>query len=222
MNSNAYGNIVAIDAPVEERMAFLKKVYFLLSLSVFTSAVACWMTISNVQFLEAVYNNRILLYLCEIGAIFFVYWARHKPNLGYIALFSFTILTGMTTSILVFNYRHVVVEALTITGFVFAGLSLYAVQSKKDFSFLQGFLFVGVLALLIGGLLNLFLFKSEALMFFMSIGGVLIFSGFILYDTSNILKTYPTNEYISATLALYIDVLMLFKYIIILLGGSRE
>ena len=85
-----------------------------------------------------------------------------------------------------------------------------------------GMLTTALIVMIIGGLLNVFLFKSPAFSFLYSAAGVLIFSGFIIYDTFNIMNRYPTDEYIAATLSLYLDILNLFLMLLHLLGGSRD
>ena len=85
-----------------------------------------------------------------------------------------------------------------------------------------GMLTTGLIILVVGGLLNFFIFKSSAGSFLFSCAGVFLFSGFILYDTSNILRNYPTDEYISATLSLYLDIFNLFLAILRILGYTRD
>jgi len=215
--------ITASQASVPERMAFLRKVYGLLSLSIVLASAASWMTLSNERFLGMVATNYFVFVILEFAAIFFTFWARKKENLGLVALFTFTILTGITTAPILLVYTGTTVtKAAFLTGITFAGLSLYTIRSKKDFSFLGGMLTTGLIILIIGGLLNAFLFKSSAFSFLYSAGGVFLFSGFIIYDTFNILNRYPTDEYISATLSLYLDILNLFLMLLHLLGGSRD
>jgi FtsH-binding integral membrane protein len=170
-----------------------------------------------------VYNNYILFIVLEIAAIFFAMWARKKETMGLVALFSFTILTGVTTAPVLLIYSgSTVTQAAVLTGLIFAGLSFYTIVSKRDFSFMGGMLTTGLVVLIIGGLLNTFIFKSSGISFLYSAAGVFLFSGFIIYDTFNILKRYPTDEYISATLSLYLDILNLFLMLLHLLGGSRD
>ena len=213
---------VAAQATVEERMAFLRKIYGLLSLSILVAASASWMTITTPELFQFAVNNHFMIFIAEIGAIFFAMWARHKENLGLIALFSFTFLTGLATAPMVAAYGHAVPQAASLTAIIFIGLSIYTITSKRDFSFLGGMLSVGILLLVVGGLLNALVFHSSATSFMFSSFGVFLFSGFIIYDTQNILKRYPTDEYISATLSLYLDVLNLFMSLLHILGGSRD
>jgi len=220
---NYANSIPAAAAPVKERMAFLKKVYGLLAISVFLAAGGSWLTINNEPFLATVARNYFVFIVLEFAVIFFAIWARKRETLGLVALFSFTILTGITTAPVLLAYTgDTVTNAAFLTGIIFAGLSFYAIVSKKDFSFLGGLLTTGLIIMIVGGLLNVLIFKSSAGSFLFSAIGVFIFSGFILYDTSNILKRYPTDEYISATLSLYLDILNLFLVLLHLLGGSRD
>lgn len=215
--------IPAAAASIEERKAFLKKVYGLLAISVFLAAGASWTTINNEPFLRVVAGNYILFIILEFAAIFFAMWARKKETMGTIALFSFTILTGVTTAPVLLVYSgSTVTNAAFLTGIIFVGLSFYTIVSKRDFSFLGGMLTTGLIILIVGGLLNMFIFKSSGISFLYSAAGVFLFSGFIIYDTFNILKRYPTDEYISATLSLYLDILNLFMMLLHLLGASRD
>jgi len=215
--------VPAAAAPLAERMAFLKKVYGMLSLSVLLAAGTSWLTMRNDAFLLTVQKNYIIFIILEFAVIIFAMWARKKETLGIVALFSFTILTGITTAPVLLIYSgKTVTNAAFLTGIIFAGLSLYTITSKRDFSFLGGMLTTGLIILIVGGLLNAFVFRSSAGSFLFSAVGVFLFSGFIIYDTFNILKRYPTDEYISATLSLYLDILNLFLLLLHLLGGSRD
>lgn len=223
-NVQNFGHLrTASEAPVEERMAFLRKVYGLLSISVLMAAAASWFTLTNLGFLAMVARSQMIFFVLQIGAIFFAMWARKKETMGLVALFLFTILTGITTAPVLYMYSgSTVTQAALLTGLIFGGLSIYTIRSKKDFSFMGGMLTTGLLILVVGGLLNAFIFKSSAGAFMFSCVGVFLFSGFIIYDTFNILRRYPTDEYISATLSLYLDILNLFMALLHILGGSRD
>ena len=213
---------VAAHAPVGERMSFLRKIYGLLTLSILIAFSSATFVLGNEAVLQFVFQTHLFFFIAEIAAIFFVFWARHKQSVGLIALFGFTGLTGVTTAPLIFAYQNVAGQAAALTLVIFVSLSLYAVFTKRDLSFLSGLLFSGLMILIFGGLLNAFFFHSSAASFMFSSFAVFLFSGFILYDTQNILKRYPTDEYISATLALYVDILNLFVHLLFLLGGQRD
>lgn len=224
----AYANAPVSMVSVEERMAFLRKVYSLLSASLLTGALGAWLARGHQDLDQAgplfvpVVSNMILFIVLEIGLVFFAMWARRKPGLNMVALFSFTTVSGLTLGPIFYRYAGgTIIEALVLTFGIFAGLSLYVIFSKKDFSFMSGFLMTGLIILVVGGLLNMFL-QNSMLHFLFSGVGVFLFSGFILYDTSNIMRTYGTDEYVSATLALYLDILNLFISLLQLLGMSKD
>ena len=100
----------------------------------------------------------------------------------------------------------------------FVALTAYTFVSRRDFSFLKGFVWTGLVALIVLGLSNYFFFESPLVALASSGIGVLLFSAFILYDTSSILREYPNEEYISAALTLYLDVFLLFENLLYLFG----
>jgi FtsH-binding integral membrane protein len=161
----------------------------------------------------------MLFFVLQIGLIFFASFAARKPGINIIALFSFTTVSGLTLGPMLMRVGPTIAaEAFALTAITFVSLSLYVVISKKDFSFMSGFLMAGLIVIVVGGLLNIFFIQSGMMHFVMSGASVLLFSGFILYDTSNILRYYGTDEHVSATLALYLDVLNLFIALLSILG----
>jgi FtsH-binding integral membrane protein len=153
-------------------------------------------------------------------------YAQRKPGLNMVALFSFTTIAGLMIGPMLSMYiaagaGGIVVEALALTTITFVGLTAYVIISKKDFSFMSGFLMTGLIILIVGGLINIFL-QSSLMHFVFSAAGVLLFSGFILYDTSNILRRYSTDDYVSATVSLFLDIFNLFIHLLSLLGMTRE
>ena len=207
----------AANAGVEERMAFLRKVYGLLFLSLIVATAG--------GFIGQGLNPALMfpLFIVEIALIFFAMAVRRKAGWNLVALFAFAAVSGLTLGpvSLVYN-AGVIQEALVLTVVIFGGLTLYVMFSGRDFSFLGGFLIAGLIVVIAGSLLNIFLFQSPMAEFMIAGGGVILFSGFILYDTSNILRNYDVQDYTSATLALYLDILNLFLFLLRLIGGSRD
>jgi len=207
----------AASVTTTERLVFIKKVYSLLAMSMGTAAVGAYLGSGPLLLLVA--PNMMLFFILQIALIFFASFAARKPGLNMVALFSFTTVSGLTLGPLLYQVGpSIAAEAFALTAITFAGLSMYVVVSKKDFSFMSGFLMTGLIVLVVGGLLNMFFIQSGMMHFVMSGASVLLFSGFILYDTSNILRYYGTDEYVSATLALYLDVLNLFIALLSILG----
>ena len=211
------GMTPAASVSTTDRLAFIKKVYTLLAMSMGSAAVGAYLGSGPLLLLVA--PNMMLFFILQIALIFFASFAARKPGLNMVALFSFTTVSGLTLGPLLYQVGpSIAAEAFALTAITFAGLSLYVVYSKKDFSFMSGFLMTGLIVVIVGGLLNMFFIQSGMMHFVMSGASVLLFSGFILYDTSNILRYYGTDEYVSATLALYLDVLNLFIALLSILG----
>ena len=207
----------AASVTTSDRLVFIKKVYSLLAMSMGTAAIGAYLGSGPLLLLVA--PNMMLFFILQIALIFFASFAARKPGLNMVALFSFTTVSGLTLGPLLYQVGpSIAAEAFALTAITFAGLSMYVVYSKKDFSFMSGFLMTGLIVLVVGGLLNMFFIQSGMMHFVMSGASVLLFSGFILYDTSNILRYYGTDEYVSATLALYLDILNLFIALLSILG----
>ena len=207
----------AASVTTTDRLVFIKKVYSLLAMSMGTAAIGAYLGSGPLLLLVA--PNMMLFFILQIALIFFASFGARKPGLNMVALFSFTTVSGLTLGPLLYQVGpSIAAEAFALTAITFAGLSMYVVYSKKDFSFMSGFLMTGLIVLIVGGLLNMFFIQSGMMHFVMSGASVLLFSGFILYDTSNILRYYGTDEYVSATLALYLDVLNLFIALLSILG----
>ena len=211
----------AASVPVTDRLVFIKKVYSLLAFSMVTAAIGAYLGSGPLLLLVA--PNMMLIFILQFALIFFASFAARKPGLNMVALFSFTTVSGLTLGPLLYQVGPTIAaEAFALTAITFVGLSLYVVYSKKDFSFMSGFLMAGLIVIIVGGLINMFFIGSTMMHFVMSGGSVLLFSGFILYDTSNILRYYGTDEHVSATLALYLDVLNLFIALLSILGIMRN
>ena len=205
--------------------AVLKKTYFLLSLTLLFSAVtAGFAVVKNVGFVNP------LLSIVGIFGLYFLTYALRNSRMGIAAIFAFTGFIGYTLGPLLNTYIHgftngpqLVAASLAGTGFIFIALSAYVLVSKKDFSYMGGFLFI---AMLVGILASLggVLFQIPMLYVASSAAFVLIASGMILYDTSRIMQNGETN-YILATIQLYMDLYILFVNLLQILsifGGRRD
>jgi FtsH-binding integral membrane protein len=147
-------------------------------------------------------------------------------GLNVVALFAFTTLTGVVISPLLYVLGRTnpgsILTAGLLTVAIFGGLTAYVFISKRDFSFMRGMLTVGLIVVVVAALAN-FLLVSSAFGFAISAAVLLLFSGFVLYDTSNIIRHYPVNEYISGALALYLDAFNIFLALLNLLNaGDRD
>jgi modulator of FtsH protease len=110
----------------------------------------------------------------------------------------------------------IIMQALGGTALIFFALSGYALTSKKDFSFMGGFLMTGLIVVLVASLANIF-FQIPALQLAISAAVIMVMSGLILFDTSRIINGGETN-YIRATISLYLNVYNIFVHLLSLLG----
>ncbi|MBM0106422.1 Bax inhibitor-1/YccA family protein [Steroidobacter sp. S1-65] len=166
--------------------------------------------------------------LITLGGYFGLLFAVHKTqNSAWGLLFTFLLtgFMGLTLGPIISAYLNflpngsqVVTTALGITAVTFVGLSAYAVKSQKDFSFLGGFLMVGILGAFLLGLVAYF-FELSTLSLVVSGVFVIAMAGLILYETSNIIHGGETN-YILATVTLYVSIYNLFTSLLHLLGAA--
>jgi FtsH-binding integral membrane protein len=156
-------------------------------------------------------------------------WAR-KEGLNKLLFFIYAALSGLTLVPILTYAAHgygigLIGQALTMTAVTFAGLVAYGATTKRDFTNLGGFLFMGILAVIVIGLLNAFLFHSGITGMAISFASVALFSGFVLYDMNNIRRSYTDADYVMAALQLFINFMGLFVNILRLLmvfGGGNN
>ena len=159
-----------------------------------------------------------------IGLAYVAQKVRHVPTWNVLAYAAYALFTGFVISNIVLlammfgaattgNASTYVLMALGSTVLVFGTLTVYAMTTKKDFSFLGGMLWVALVVLIVGGLVNMFV-QSLGFGILLASVGVLVFSGFILYDTQKILRTYPSNEHVAASMTLFLNFVLLFVEIL--------
>src|SRR5919199_4763523 len=112
----------------------------------------------------------------------------------------------------------IIAQTGLLTGSTFAVLTGYAFVSRRDFSALGGFLTVGLWVLIGTMLLNLF-FHNQTAALWLSAVGLMIFSGFVIYDTWRIRNVYGPEDYVEAAVNIYLDLLNIFLFLLSLLGG---
>ncbi len=206
----------------DDRITFLGKTYGMLALCIAAGSAGAYFSMG----LAFPYEHPFMMLFAMIGGIFAVQAVRHMAGINFAALLGFGALTGMAIAPLVSMVSAksgmLVTQAFMTTAITFVSLTAYVFYSRKDFSFLKGFVWTGLIAMIVLSLSNYFFFESGTLQLALSGMGVLLFSAFILYDTSNILRDYPNNEYISAALTLYLDVFLLFQNLLAMFGMLND
>jgi modulator of FtsH protease len=212
----------ALPAATSAANKVLRNTYLLLSATLLFSAAMATLCIA----LGAPRLGVVPTLLIYFGLLFGVHKLKNSAW-GVAAVFAVTGFLGFTLGPIVSLYLHaipngamVVANALGITGITFVALSLYAIRSRRSFSFLGGFLFVGVFAAFLLGLAAIF-FHLSGLSLAVSGLFVLLSSGLILWQTGEIVNGGETN-YVLATVGLYVQIFNLFTSLLQLLGYSSR
>lgn len=218
----------AAQSSVNERMAFIKRVYAWMLGAVVICSVGAWASIS-MGFADKLARTGTFTWLAVIIGWGAVGWGaqkvRHTPTLNVLAFVGYSLYSGMVVSVIVWvammygqalanNPGIYVYQALGITTAAFTGLSCYAFFTKRDFSWMRGMLTLALFGLIAMMLLNMFIVESTILSLGISFAVVLVFGGFVLYDTQKVLKEFPTNEHIAGAITLFTDFVMLFWHIL--------
>lgn len=218
MNYDARSTVVRSRESALQTNKLLRNTYVLLAMTLGFSAVTAGVSMA----LNLPHPGIIITLIGYFGLLFLTTKLRNSVW-GIAAVFALTGFMGLTLGPIVNAYlglpngSEIVMQALGSTGIVFLALSAYAVKSEKDFSFMGGFLFVGILVAFLAGLAAFF-FNMPGLSLAVSAMFVLLMSGLILYETSNIIHGGETN-YIMATVTLYVSIYNLFTSLLHLIGA---
>ncbi|MFB0934985.1 MAG: Bax inhibitor-1/YccA family protein [Propionivibrio sp.] len=203
--------------PTHATNRVIRNTYLLLSLTLAFAALVAGVSVA----LRLPHPGLLL----TLGGYFGLLFAVHKfqnSSGGLLAVFALTGFMGYTLGPIVSRYLglpnggEIVMQAMGATAVIFIGLSAYALSTRRDFSFMGGFLGVGILLAFITGLAAIFL-EIPALSLTVSAAFVLLMSGLILYETSNIIHGGETN-YVLATVTLFVSIFNLFTSLLHLLG----
>jgi modulator of FtsH protease len=216
---------------VEERNRVLRNTYWLLALTMLPTIGGAFAGIQlDLARVFAAYPIAAPLVMFGVMILsLFVVTALRNSVAGVFALFGFTFIAGLAlTPILTYaagfsNGGQLVALAGGMTAAIFFSLAAFATVTKRDFSFMGKFLFIGLILLVVASLANLF-FQIPALSLTISAVAVLLFSAYILFDVSRIVNGGETN-YVMATLSLFLDIYNLFVSLLNLLlafAGNRD
>jgi modulator of FtsH protease len=207
-----------LEASIIETNKVLRNTYMLLGMTLAFSALTAGVSMA----INLPYSMGLVLSLIGFGLLFVVHRMADSAK-GLPAIFAFTGVLGAALGPMLNHYvalsggPQLVMQALGGTAIVFFGLSAYALQSKRDFSAMTGFLVTGLIVAIVAMIANIFL-AIPALSLTISSVVVLIMSGLILADTSRIIRGGETN-YIRATVGLYLSIYNLFTSLLHLLGA---
>ncbi len=196
----------------------LRNTYTLLSMTLLFSALC-----AGIAVMIKMPPMGIIITLVGYFGLLFLTTKLRNSAWGLVSVFALTGFMGLTLGPIISMYlsipngEQIVMTAMGGTGVIFLGLSGYALTTRKDFSFLGGFLMVGILVAFLAGIASMFL-SMPGLSLAVSAMFILLMSGLILYQTSQIIHGGETN-YIMATVTLYISIYNLFLSLLQLLGA---
>jgi FtsH-binding integral membrane protein len=221
---------VQIGALAGEQNKVLRNTYMMLGLTMIPTVIGAFIGMSiNFSFMAGHPIMSALLMFGVMMGLLFAVTALRNSVWGIVALLGFTFVAGvflgpiLQVALHLKNGAQLVGLAAGGTGLIFLSLATLATVTKKDYSFMGKFLFIGLIMILVASLANMF-FQIPALSLAISAIAVMIFSAYILFDVSRIVTGGETN-YVMATLALYMDIYNLFINLLSLLmafSGEKD
>jgi modulator of FtsH protease len=208
----------------------LRNTYWLLALSMLPTVLGAWIGVATGVVAHMGVGMSAIVFLGGAFGFMFAIEKTKESSTGVAVLLGFTFFMGLMLSRLLAmmlgtysNGASLIMTAFGGTSLVFFAMASLATVIKRDLSNMGKFLFVGVILLLVAGLVNIFL-QSSALMLTLSVAAIAIFSAFMLHDIKRVIDGGETN-YITATLAIYLDLYNVFQSLLMILGvfgGDRE
>ena len=214
---------------LQQRNRVLRNTYWLLALSLLPTVLGAWIGVSTGVVAGMGVGMSAIVFLAGAFGFIFAIEKTKDSAAGVAVLLGFTFFMGLMLSRLlaaVLGFRNgtsLIMTAFGGTAGVFLAMAMLASVIKRDLSNMGKFLFVGAVMLLVAGIINIFV-QSSALMLTISVIAIGLFTAFLLYDIKRIIDGGETN-YISATLAIYLDLYNIFQSLLALLGfagGERE
>lgn len=210
--------------------SLIQRVSYLLATTLLVTAAAAW------------YANSIALgpqwflplMIGTLVCVFALSFARANAGLGLALLYALSVMEGLLMGPLLGAIARgyplgatIIAEAAGLSALLVAGLGTYVWISNKDFGGIGRFLFWGLIALIAVGLISLFVHMSPGIHLIYAVAGAALFVGFTLYDFSNIKQRFGPNDYVIATVQLYLDFINLFWFLLQILltlsgGGGRR
>jgi len=227
--------VAAAGAVSAERVtAFLRKVYGWMCVGLGLTAVVALAVASSPALVQAIRLNKILFFglmLGELGLVFYLSARVDKlaANTAAALFLLYSALNGVTLSFLLLLYTGTsIATTFVVTAGMFGALALYGTATKRSLAGVGQFVFMGLIGVLIASVVGMF-WKSEALQFVISIVGVIVFTGLTAWDAQRLkvmAVSVPEERYgsysVVGALALYLDFINLFLFLLRFLGGRRD
>jgi FtsH-binding integral membrane protein len=220
-----FGGVVA-EATLDIRMAFVRKVYAILTVQLLATAAVSFVSMTSATYKNWIQTNPWMMWVTLFGSFAFLgltFWKRKSYPINLLFLGGFTLMEAYSISVIVsFTDSKIVLQALFFTLGIFVALSLFACQSKYDFTHWMPYLFGGLWVLMLFGFMSMFFPYNSKVELGYGIICALIFSGYILVDTQMIMRHYHVEEEIAAAISLYLDIINLFLAILRILNSQNN
>jgi FtsH-binding integral membrane protein len=220
-----FGGVVA-EATLDIRMAFVRKVYAILTVQLLATAAVSFVSMTSETYRNWIQGNPWMMWVTLFGSFAFLgltFWKRKSYPINLLFLSGFTLMEAYSISVIVsFTESKIVLQALFFTLGIFVALSLFACQSKYDFTHWMPYLFGGLWVLMLFGFMSMFFPYNSKVELGYGIICALIFSGYILVDTQMIMRHYHVEEEIAAAISLYLDIINLFLAILRILNSQNN
>lgn len=225
LTTTQFGGSVS-EATLDIRMAFVRKVYTILTVQILATVALSSISFFSTGYRNWIQSNQWMLFVSLFGAIGFMlltFWKRKSYPTNLLFLGGFTALEAYSISVVTSFYESkIVLEALVFTLGIFIALTLFACQTKYDFTSWQPYLFLALWVMITFGFMAAFFPHTSALELGYGVVGALIFSGYILVDTQMVMRHYQVEEEIAASISLYLDVINLFLSILRILNSQQN
>jgi modulator of FtsH protease len=212
-----------------DRQRVLRNTYWLLALSMLPTVLGAWIGVSTGILASMGTGMSMIVFFAGAYGLMFVIEKTKNSSTGVAALLAFTFFMGLMLSRLlaaVLGFKNggsLIMTAFAGTGAIFFAMATLSTVIKRDLSSMGKFLFIGAIIIMVAGIVNAFV-QSSALMLTLLVLCMAVFSAFMLYDIKRVVDGGETN-YISATLAIYLDLYNVFQSLLSLLGifgGERD
>ena len=215
------------ELPTDIKVCFIKKIFILLSIQLCITWLMSYIIYANQNLHKFVLQSSGMLIVTTLGACLTlclsICYGKLYP-FNYIILFSFTLCESYSVSYICLYYNPTsILLAWGLTATIFIVLSSYVMYTGKDFSFMGAGLFACLWILIIGGFIQIiWLPHDQILNTTMAAFGAMVASGYILYDTSEIIHRLDPDEFVHACMSLYLDIIMLFIRLLELFGDKNN
>ncbi len=209
----------------EERATLVRRTYSLVFASVLVTIAATAWAMTQPALMDAVMQHRFIMALCMFAPLIGAQLARNSfpQNIGFVFLFTFAEGLYIAPFIALVEQQSpgITSQAGLLTFTAFGALTFYSFVSRRDFSAWGGFLFTGLIVLVVTSFLMYFTGSTAGYTWIAGIG-VLLFSGLLVFDTWRMRNVYGPDDYVLAAVNIYLDLLNMFLFILSLMGGGKR